>query len=157
VASKRAQILSAIKTKLQTIAHSAGYNDTVKKVSYGYIPYSKVNQYPTVCLIPLDGIFEPLTNDEYTSGTGRNTTDGWPIAVISYVKNKVGEEELSDSRENMIEDVAKAIMLDRHLGLPAFVHTTYYVSCEGTLDLEDSVATITQIFSVKYDFDITTP
>jgi hypothetical protein len=108
-------------------------------------------------LIPLDGIFTALTNSEYTSGSGRNSLDGWPIAVMSYIKNKVGEEELSDSREEMIEDIVKCMLSDRHLGLPAFVHSTYYVSCEGTLDLEQSVATITQIFSVKYDFDISAP
>ncbi len=157
MSSKRAQILSAIKTQLQTIKTANGYNNNIKKASYGYIPYSKVGQYPTVCLIPLDGIFTALTNGEHTSGSGRNSLDGWPIAVMSYVKNKVGEEELSDSRENMIEDVAKCMLSDRHLGLPAFVHNTYYVSCEGTLDIEDSIATITQIFSIKYDFDISAP
>jgi len=157
VASKRAQILLAIKTQLKTIAQSGGYNSTVKKVSYGYIPLSKVSVYPTVCLIPLDGVFAVLTNNEYTSGSGRNSLDGWPIAVISYVQNKKGEEKLSDSRENMIEDIIKCMFVDRHLGLPAFVHTVYYVSCEGTLDMEDSIATISQIFSVKYDFDISAP
>lgn len=157
MASKRQQILSAIKTQLKVIQHSGGYNDTVKKVSYGYIPPSKVSEYPTVCLIPLDGIFTPLTMDEYTSGAGRNVTDGWPVAVISYVRNLKGEEALSDSREEMIEDVAKAMFTDRHLGLSSFVHSVYYVSCEGTLDVEDNTATITQIFSVKYDFGITAP
>ena len=83
--------------------------------------------------------------------------DGWPIAVISYVQNKKGEEKLSDSRENMIEDVVKCMLEDRHLGLPAFVHSTYYINCEGTLDLEDNVATTSQIFTIKYDFDITAP
>ncbi len=157
MASKRLQILQAIKAQLNTIAHASGYNDTVKKVSYGYIPYNSVNQYPTICMIPLDGLFTPLTNNEYTSGTGRQTTDGWPIAIISYVKNQVSEEALSEARENMIEDVVKAMMSDRHLGLPSFVHSTYYVSAEGTLDVEDSVAVVTQIFSIKYDFDIDEP
>ena len=64
---------------------------------------------------------------------------------------------MSDSREDMMEDIVKAMFSDRHLGLPSFVHTIYYVACEGTLDLEESVATITQIFSVKYDFEITAP
>ena len=157
MSSKRSQILSALKTKLLTITTGNGYNSSVRKVSYGYIPISKVSEYPTVCMIPLDGIFTPLTNSEYTSGAARNTTDGWPIAIISYVQNSAGEEELSDSRENIIEDVAKCILLDHNLALASFVHNAYYISCEGTLDLENSIAVITQIFSIKYDFDKSAP
>jgi hypothetical protein len=155
--SKRLQILKALKEQLKLIAHATGYNDTVKNVTYGYLPLSKVNQYPTICMIPLDGIFTPLTNDEYTSGGGRNTLDGWPVAILSYVKNARSEEALSDSREKMIQDVVRAINTDRHLGLPSFVHSTYYVSCEGTLDIEESIAVVTQIFSIKYDFNIDEP
>lgn len=155
--SKRLQILKALKAQLQLITHATGYNDTVKHVTYGYLPMSSVNQHPTICMIPLDGIFTPLTSEEYTSGSGRNSLDGWPVAILSYVMNKRSEEALSESRENMIQDVVKAMNTDRHLGLPSFVHSTYYVSCEGTLDVEESKAAITQIFSIKYDFDISAP
>ena len=157
MASKRRQILSALKTKLQGITTGNGYNTTVKKVSYGYIPISKVSEYPTICMIPLDGIFTPLTNCEYTSGAGRNTTDGWPVAIISYVQNTANEEALSDSRENIIEDIAKCILADHNLALASFFHNAYYISCEGTLDIENSLATVTQIFSIKYDFNKSAP
>jgi len=155
--SKRQQILAALKTQLQKIKEVDGYKNTVKKVSYGYIPYSKVSEFPTICMIPLDAIFSPLTNTEYTSGADRNSLDGWPIAIISYVRNDAGEEELSDSREEIIEDVVKAMLSDRHQGLSSFVHSTYYISVAGTIDDKGTIATIDQIFSIKYDFDETAP
>lgn len=153
---KRTEILQGIETKLATITIANGYNNTVKKTSYGFIPLSKNTQYPTVSLIPLSSNYAPLTNTEYTSGSDSNTLDGWNVAIIGYVREKHSEEALTQAMEKLIQDIVKAMLDDHTLGL-SYVNTVYLVSIDSVVDVDANIGSVEVIIAVKYDFTKSAP
>ncbi len=155
--SKRLQILRALKTKLENIKTVNSYNNNIKRVTYSFISYTKVREFPQITMIPLVHQYVPLTNMEYTAGGSRNTIDGWRIAIIGYVKASRGEGNLQDAMEELLQDIKTAILADHTLGLSPFVHNAYLRTDDTEMDEEQTVGTVTAIFEVKYDFDKSVP
>jgi hypothetical protein len=148
--SVRLQILKALRTKLKNVAG-------VKRVSYGFLNPSQATEFPTICMIPLNTPYWPLTNNEYTTGNERNTIDGWPIAVIGYVKTDVGSEKLTDAMEGLIKEIMTAVLADHTLGLSTYVKNCYLINTDLEIDSGENFGTVFVTFAVKYDFNKDSP
>lgn len=155
--SKRRQILSAVKTKLQNITVANGYNHNLKKASYGFQMYNNVVEFPSCYMITYPAGYVPLTNEEYTSGGDRLGIDGWRIQIVGYVKTSLGEERLTDEQEDLIEDIVKAMLVDHTLGLSSFVNNCYLVEIDSSVDIQANVGVVVITFNIKYDFDKDVP
>jgi len=156
MSSKRLSILQAIETKLATITTGAGYNNTLAKTSYGFIDLGRIVEYPVVSLISSEANYIPMTNTEYTSGSGINSTDGWDIAIIGYCQASKEEEYLTIAMENLIEDIVKCILLDHTLGL-SYVQNAYLKGVDSIIDIENALGAVVIMISVKYDFGKSAP
>ncbi len=155
--SKRLNILKAIDNAVANITTANGYNTTLAAHSYGYRDYSQINEFPSVYLLPGESQYVPLTNLEYTSGTSRNSESGWIISVIGYVKSSTREDkQMTEDIENLTEDLIKAVLEDHRLGL-SYVAGIYLVSIARYIDVEQSIGITQVIFSIKYDFEASTP
>jgi len=143
--SVRLQILKAMKLKLQGVSN-------VAEVSYGFIPMSTVTQFPTICMVPMQTPYRPLTNTEYTTGADRNTADGWPVAVIGYVKCSTGPENFTDAMEDLLKDIFTVLLADHTLGLSSYVNNCYLMSTDTEIDVQRNVGAVVATFAIKYDF-----
>lgn len=154
--SKRLEILNAIKAKLLLIKRQDGYNSDVVEASIAYIPQSKVVSYSTICLLPLESNYKPLTQSEYTTGTNAMSIDGWPIVIIGYCRTDIGDEKLTAAMENLVQDIIKAILSDYTLGLN-YVNNCYLVAIDTVQDLKSEVGVVYVSVAVKYDFEKSEP
>jgi len=161
VASKRRQILSALKSAIDDITTANGYNNDLQGNYLDFVMYDAVKSYPAVTYIVGDSDYSPLAygqNAQYAAGSGYNSVDGWDISVIGYVKadrDTSFSGTLSTAIEDLIEDILKAVLGDHTLGL-SFVQNIYLVRI--LRDTVDEMHGICQIdFEVKYDFTIDAP
>ena len=155
--SKRIAILQAIDDAVAEITAANGYNLTLASHTYGYVDYTQVNSFPAVCMIPGDSPYVPLTNTEYTSGSSRGGEAGWLISVIGYVHVPTAEDkQMTEQMEYLIEDLVKAVLADHRLGL-SYVAGIYLASISRYIDFEQAVGIVQLIFSVKYDFEASSP
>lgn len=154
--SKRLDILNAIKTKIDLIKRQDGYNNDVIDSSISYIPISRIKSYATVCLLPLESIYIPKTNYGYTTGSNAVSIDGWPIVIVGYCKTGIGEGNLTEAMENLVEDILKVLFIDHTLGL-SYVMNCYLVAIDHAADLKTQIGTVYVTVAVKYDFDKVSP
>lgn len=157
MASKRRQILEALKEALDNIKTVNGYNYNVGLNSLKYHDLTQVpaDQFPAITYIPGPARYFPLTNNDYTSGNSQASYDGWQVGVIGYIKTETDVNKGADvinALENLVEDIIKAVQADEQLGL-SFVENCYLTSVIPSLDfLDQNIAIVQVIFDIKYDF-----
>lgn len=151
--SKRLQILKAFATQMLNIKRADGYNFDIQRASHGYIRPSQALECPCAGVLSLSSNYYPLTRNEYTSGGSIQGIDGWPVAVIGYVKTAVDDQALAKAMEDFIKDIETAVLADHTLGL-SFVHNAYLQTVDSIPDdSTGNFGTIMVIFRVKYDFE----
>jgi len=141
VASRRKQILAALKSAIDNISTANGYNYDIGLNSLKYHDLTQVppDKFPAITYLPGPSSYFPLTNEDYTSGGSYAGIDGWQIGVIGYlqVDSDVSQgANVINAMEDLVEDIVRAVMADEQLGL-SFV---------------ENIAIVQVIFSVKYDF-----
>jgi len=157
VASRRKQILAALKSAIDNISTANGYNYDIGLNSLKYHDLTQVppDKFPAITYLPGPSSYFPLTNEDYTSGGSYAGIDGWQIGVIGYlqVDSDVSQgANVINAMEDLVEDIVRAVMADEQLGL-SFVENCYLSAIVPSLDfLDQNIAIVQVIFSVKYDF-----
>ncbi len=97
--STRNDFLNSLKTTVGNITTTNGFTNTVKKVERRFVPYDQVFEFPTLCVLGGDEIFEDIMG-------GYARSNPFNIRILGYAKS-VSEPEVAQC--SLIADVLKVI------------------------------------------------
>ena len=115
MSSIREQVLEKLKSDFAAISTAGGYNFDIVTATRAYVPWSEVNEFPTVLV---------LAGDETVESRVQNLTNPrvmvrFEFGIVAYVQADTDTDlsgTLSKAEESMVEDLKRCLAADPTLG-----------------------------------------